>query len=64
MKRMKLSFENKLIRGPWVAQLVTHLTLNFSSGHDLRGEMELHIRLCTRHKSLLVPLALLLPPHP
>ena len=29
-------FENILIRGIWVAQLVEHLTFDFGSGHDLR----------------------------
>ena len=34
-------------RGAWVFQSGNHLTLNFSSGHDLMGHgIELHIRLC------------------
>ena len=34
--------------GAWVAQSVKHLTLDFSSGHDLTvHEFEPHIRLCT-----------------
>ena len=33
--------------GAWVAQLVKHLTLDISSGHDLTvGETEALIRLC------------------
>ena len=35
-------------RGAWVPQLVKHLTLDFSSGHDLMAhEFKPHIRLCT-----------------
>ena len=45
-------------RGAWVAQSVKHLTLGFSSGHDLRvmisgswsqgGEIEPWVRLCAQ----------------
>ena len=28
-------FVNSIYGGPWVAQLVGHLTLGFGSGHDL-----------------------------
>lgn len=37
----------KRMRGTWVAQLVKHQTLDFSSGHDLMVcEIEPHIELC------------------
>ena len=33
--------------GPWVAQLLKHLTLNFGSGHDLTiCEIKPHVKLC------------------
>ena len=35
-------------RGTWVAQLVKHQTLDFSSGHDFTvHEIESCVRLCT-----------------
>ena len=36
------------MRGAWVAQSVKHLTLDFSSGHDLTvHEIEPRVGLCT-----------------
>ena len=38
---------NGILRGSWVAQSVKHLTLDFSSGHDLTvREFKLHLGLC------------------
>ena len=35
------------LRDAWVAQLIKHLTLDFSSGHDLMVHgFKSHIRLC------------------
>ena len=38
------------IKAACMAQLVKPLTLGFGSGHDLKHEMELHIRLHTEQK--------------
>ena len=41
------TLEDTTTRGPWMAQLVKHLTRDFSSGLDLVvHEFEPHIRLC------------------
>ena len=42
------------MRGTWVAQLVKHLTLGFSSGLDLMVcGFEPHVRLCTGYEACL-----------
>ena len=40
----------KYLWGAWVAQLVKHQTLDFTSGHGLTvSEIEFHVRLCAEH---------------